>query len=156
MPAAHHRSHCSAVHVITRWCISSRAGFISRQSTPSTHTPLYRTLSCAASSTRPAVTLPHESRVCHYLVFGSQKKLDRETELYMEEEIFLPTVEREVFICVWELLYDWGRDLPPEQFKDMQKREGKLQMDSDAKEILSAQMLEVSFLLKNKLCMERL
>lgn len=69
--------------------------------------------------------------------------MDKETIVYAETEIFHPVIQREVLICVWELLYEWGREMSPEEFKELQKKENQLQMSSKSKELLTAHMLEV-------------
>ena len=67
----------------------------------------------------------------------------------MEEEFFIPVVQMEVFISVWELLYDWGKNLSVEEYKDLQKRERDLYMDDDSKESLTMFLFKVRTDIRN-------
>lgn len=55
----------------------------------------------------------------------------------------MPEVQQQVYIGVWELLYDLGRALPRDEFMELKKREKDLKLHPVAKQALIAHVLEV-------------
>ncbi|KAK8374754.1 hypothetical protein O3P69_012488, partial [Scylla paramamosain] len=67
---------------------------------------------------------------------------DKRAAILAEEEFIMPEVQRQVYLSVWDLLYDLGRALPKDEFLEMKKREKQLHLHPVAKQALATHVLE--------------
>ncbi|XP_045127170.1 uncharacterized protein LOC123513840 [Portunus trituberculatus] len=67
---------------------------------------------------------------------------DKHAATLAEEEFIMPEVQRQVYLSVWDLLYDLGRSLSKDKFLEMKKREKQLYLHPVAKQALATHVLE--------------
>ncbi|XP_050734700.1 uncharacterized protein LOC127007579 [Eriocheir sinensis] len=67
---------------------------------------------------------------------------DKRAAGLVEEELIMPEVKQQVYISVWELLYDLGRALPRDEFMELKKREKELKLHPVARQALLAHVSE--------------
>ena len=64
-------------------------------------------------------------------------------EEILDEAIIEPTVEEEIYKCLWEMIFKAGRDMTEDKFEMLKMRKNELSIPMSVKEKLNPRMLQV-------------